>query len=160
MSITYPNINFNNWCNFQKHGFNRIDLKLADLLCEKHNFCTDCLFLISTIQNLDSIRKNNISKLLLDPTVVGRENSRRQRLSRSVFSHKFSSHDISQMGTDIEDPSGENVHDMKENNIFEYRSDPTMEVGVIAVGVTTINMSSLHPLSKLSLALTSHSNRK
>jgi phosphoenolpyruvate carboxylase len=64
------------------------------------------------------------------------------------------------MGTDIEDPSGENVHDMKENNIFEYRSDPTMEVGVIAVGVTTINMSSLQPLSKLSLALTSHSNRK
>ena len=41
MSIAYPNINFIKWWNFQKHGFNRTDLKLADLLCEKHNFYID-----------------------------------------------------------------------------------------------------------------------
>jgi hypothetical protein len=75
--------------------------------------------------------------------VAGWENSRRQRRSRSVFSHKFSSHDISQTGTDIEDLFDENVHDMEENNIFEYRSNPTMKGGVIAVGFATINMSSL-----------------
>ena len=46
----------------------------------------------------------------------------------------MSSLDISQMGTNIENPSGENVHDMDENNIPEYRADPTMEGGVIAVG--------------------------
>ena len=46
----------------------------------------------------------------------------------------MSSLDISQMGTNIENPSGENVHDMDENNIFEYHSDPTVEGGVIAVG--------------------------
>jgi len=48
------------------------------------------------------------------------ENSRQQRLSRSLFSQKFSSCNISQTGTDIEDPSGETVHDMEENNISKY----------------------------------------
>ena len=43
---------------FQKYEFNRTDLKLADLLCEIHNFYTECLFQISTVQNLDRIRKN------------------------------------------------------------------------------------------------------
>jgi hypothetical protein len=38
-------------------------LKLADLLCEILTFYTECLFQISTIQNLDRIRKNNISQL-------------------------------------------------------------------------------------------------
>jgi len=72
----------------------------------------------------------------------------------------FSSLDISQMGTDIENPSSENVHDMDENNISEYRSDPTVEGGVIAVGCSAINMSSLQPLSKLSLTLASLSKRE
>ena len=71
------------------------------------------------------------------------ENRQERRLSRSVFSQMFSSLDISQMGTDIENPSSENVHDMDENNISEYRSDPTVEGGVIAVGCSAINMSSL-----------------
>jgi hypothetical protein len=61
------------------------------------------------------------------------ENRQQRRLSRSIFSQIFSSLDISQTGTDIENPYGENVHDMDENNISEYRADPTVESGVIAV---------------------------
>jgi hypothetical protein len=91
--------------------------------------------------------------------MVGGENSQRQRLSRSVFSQNFSSRDISQTGTDREDPSSEIVHDMEENNISKYHFDPTMEGGVIGVGFYAINMSSLQPLSKLSLALASNSKR-
>jgi hypothetical protein len=64
------------------------------------------------------------------------------------------------MGTNIENPSGENVHDMDENNIFEYHSDPTVEGGIIAVGCSAINMSSLRPLSKLSLTLASPPRRE
>jgi hypothetical protein len=64
------------------------------------------------------------------------------------------------MGTDIENPSGENVHNMDENNITEYRSDPTMEGGIIAVGCSAINMSSLQSLSKLSLTFASPSKRE
>jgi len=90
-------------------------------------------------------------------TVAGGENCRQRKLSRRVFSQKFSSRDISQTGTDIEDPSGDNVHDMEENNISKYRFDPTVEDEVIVVGFFAINMSSLQPLSKLSLALASHS---
>ena len=88
------------------------------------------------------------------------ENNRRRRLSKSVFLQTISSRDTSQTGIDIENPSSENVHDMEENNISEYRSDPMMEGGVIAVGFSAINMSSFQPLSKLSLALTSHSKRE
>ena len=62
------------------------------------------------------------------------ENRQQRRLSRSVFSQIFSSLGISQTGTDIENSYGENVHDMDENNIPEYRADPTIEGGVIAVG--------------------------
>jgi hypothetical protein len=90
-------------------------------------------------------------------TMVGGENCRRRKLSTSVFSQKFSSCDISQTGTDIEDPFDDNVHDMEKNNISKYRSDPTVEDGVITVVFFAINMSSLQPLSKLSLALASHS---
>ena len=71
------------------------------------------------------------------------ENGWLLRLFRSVFSQTFFSHDISQTGTDIKDPFGENVQDMEENNIFKYRSDPTVEGEVIAVGFSTINISSL-----------------
>jgi len=93
--------------------------------------------------------------------VAGGENSRRQRLSRSVFSQKFSSREISQIRTDIEDASSDNVqHYMEENNISDYRCDPTVEGGVIVVRLSAINMSSLQPLSKLSLALTSHSKKE
>jgi hypothetical protein len=49
---------------------------------------------------------------------------------------------------------------MEENNISKYCYDPTVEGGVIAVGFSAINMSSLQPLSQLSLALASHSKRK
>jgi hypothetical protein len=66
--------------------------------------------------------------------VVEGENRQQRRLSRSVFSQIFSSLSISQTGTDIENPYGENVHNMDENNIPEYRADPTVEDGVIAVG--------------------------
>jgi hypothetical protein len=62
------------------------------------------------------------------------ENRQQRRLSRSVFSQIFSSLGISQTGTDIENSYGENVHDMDENNIPEYRADPTIEGGVVAVG--------------------------
>jgi hypothetical protein len=48
---------------------------------------------------------------------------------------------------------------MDENNISEYRSDPTVEGGVIAIGCSAINMS-LQPLSKLSLTLASPSKRE
>jgi hypothetical protein len=88
------------------------------------------------------------------------EISRRRRLSRSVFSHKCSSRNISQTETAIETPSSENVHDIEENNIFEYHSNPMVEGGVIAVGFSAINMSSLQPLFKLSLALVSPSKRE
>jgi hypothetical protein len=88
------------------------------------------------------------------------ENRQQRRLSRSVFSQILSSLDISQTGTDIENPSGANVHDMDENNISEYHSDPTVEGGVIAVRCSVINMSSLQPLSKLSLTLASPSKRE
>jgi len=37
-------------------------------------------------------------------------------------------------GIDIENPYGDNVHDMDENNIPEYHVNPTVEGGVIAVG--------------------------
>jgi hypothetical protein len=46
----------------------------------------------------------------------------------------LSSLGISQTGTDIENPDSENVHDIDENNIPEYRADPTVKGGVIAVG--------------------------
>jgi len=49
---------------------------------------------------------------------------------------------------------------MDKNNISEYRSDPTVEGEVIVVGCSAINMSSLQPLSKLSLALASPSKRE
>jgi hypothetical protein len=92
--------------------------------------------------------------------VVEGENRQQRKLSRSIFSHIFSSLDISQTGTDIENPSGDNVHDIDENNISEYCSDPTMEGEVIVVGCYVINMSSLQPLSKLSLTLASPSKRE
>ena len=139
---------------FPEIQVNRTDLKLADLLCKKHNFYTESLYLISTVQNLDRIRKNNISKLQPEPTVAGGENSQQRRLSKSVFPQKFISYNISQTGIDIEDSSGDNgdnVHYMEENNISEYRSNPMMEGGVIAVRFSAINMSSLQPLSKLIL---------
>jgi hypothetical protein len=62
------------------------------------------------------------------------ENIHQRKLSRSVFSQIVSSLGISQTGTDIENPYGDNVHDMDENNIPEYRADPTVKDGVIAVG--------------------------
>jgi hypothetical protein len=49
---------------------------------------------------------------------------------------------------------------MDENNISEYRTDPTVKGGVIAVGWSAINMSSLQPLSKLSLTLVGPSKEK
>jgi hypothetical protein len=88
------------------------------------------------------------------------ENRQQGRLSKSVFSHIFSSLDISQTGIDIENPNGDNVHDIDENNIFEYHFDPMVEGGVIAIGCFAINMSSLQPLSKLSLTLASPSKRE
>jgi hypothetical protein len=88
------------------------------------------------------------------------ENSQQRRLSRSVFSLKLSSCDITQTGTDIEDPSGENVHNKEENNVSEYCSDPMVEGGVIAIVFSAINMSSLQLLSKLSLVIASHSKRE
>jgi hypothetical protein len=87
-------------------------------------------------------------------------NRQQRRLSRCVFSQIFTSLDISQTGTDIENPSGDNVHDMDENNLSKYRSDPTVKGGVIAVGCSAINMSSLQSLSKLSLTLASPSKRE
>jgi hypothetical protein len=57
-----------------------------------------------------------------------------RRLSRSVVSQIFSSLNISQTGTDIENPYDDIVHNMDENNIPEYRADPTVEGGVISVG--------------------------
>jgi len=62
------------------------------------------------------------------------ENRQQRRLSKSAFSHIFSSLSISQTGTDIVNPYSENVHDIDENNIPEYRADPMVEGGVIAVG--------------------------
>ena len=44
--------------------------------------------------------------------------------------------------------NGENVQHMEINNISKYRSDPTVKGGVIAIGVSAINMSSLQPFSK------------
>jgi hypothetical protein len=87
-------------------------------------------------------------------------NRQQRRLSRSVFSQILSSLDISQRGTVIENPSGENVHDIDENNISEYCSNPTVKGEVIAVGCSAINMSSLQSLSKLSLTLASPSKRE
>ena len=87
-------------------------------------------------------------------------NRQQRRLSRCVFSQIFTSLDISQTGTDIENPSGDNVHDMDENNLSKYRSDPMVEGGVIAIGCSAINMSSLQSLSKLSLTLARFSKRE
>jgi hypothetical protein len=39
--------------------------------------------------------------------------------------------------------NGENVQHMEINNISKYHSDPTVKGGVIAIGVSAINMSSL-----------------
>ena len=66
--------------------------------------------------------------------MVEGENRQQRRLSRSVFSQIFSSLDISQTRTDIENPYNDNVHDMDENNIPEYHADPMVEGGVIDVG--------------------------
>jgi hypothetical protein len=49
------------------------------------------------------------------------------------FPRYFSSLSISQTGADIENPYGDNIHDMDENNISEYRADLTVVGGVIAV---------------------------
>jgi len=92
--------------------------------------------------------------------MAGVENSQRRRLSRSVFSHKVSSHDISQTGIDIENPSSENVHDIKENNISNYRSDPTVECGVIAVGFCHQYVFSPASLLTLSYSCKSLQERK
>jgi hypothetical protein len=62
------------------------------------------------------------------------ENRQQRRLFSSVFSQILSSLGISQTGTDIENPYGDNVHDMDKNNIPEFRTDPTVEGGVIAIG--------------------------
>ena len=62
------------------------------------------------------------------------ENRQQRRLSRSVFSQIYSSLNISQTWTDIENPYGDNVHNMDENNISEYRANPMVEDGVITVG--------------------------
>jgi hypothetical protein len=51
---------------------------------------------------------------------------------------------------DVEDPSSENVQDMKKNNLSKYHYNPMEEGGVIVVRVSAINISSLQPLSKLS----------
>jgi hypothetical protein len=77
------------------------------------------------------------------------ENGWRLRLSKSVLSQNVSSCDISQIETDIKDPSSDNVQDRNDNNISKYHSDPTMYGGVIAIGVSAINIFSLKPLSKL-----------
>jgi hypothetical protein len=42
---------------------------------------------------------------------------------------------------------------MEGNNISKYCSDLTVEGGIIAIKFSSINMSSLQPLLKLSLAL-------
>jgi hypothetical protein len=68
--------------------------------------------------------------------VDGGENGWRLKPSRSVFSQKLFSCDISQTGTYIDDPSYENVHDMEENNISKYHFNPTVEGGVT---VTNMN---------------------
>jgi hypothetical protein len=81
--------------------------------------------------------------------VDGGENGWWLRLSKSVFFKNFTSCDISQTGIDIEDPSDDNVQDMEENNISKYRSNPMVEGGVIAVGISAINMSSLCLLNSL-----------
>jgi hypothetical protein len=62
--------------------------------------------------------------------VDGGENDWRLKLSRSVFSQKLFSCDISQTGTYIDDPSCDNVHNMEENNISKYHSNPMVEGGV------------------------------
>jgi hypothetical protein len=49
---------------------------------------------------------------------------------------------------------------MEENNISKYCSNPTVKGGVIAVGFSAINISSLQPLFQLSLALTSTPREK
>jgi hypothetical protein len=77
------------------------------------------------------------------------ENGWRLRLSKSVLSQNVSSCDISQIETDIEDPSSDNVHDMEKNNISKYRSNQTVENGVIVVVISAINVSSLCLLSSL-----------
>jgi maleate cis-trans isomerase len=69
------------------------------------------------------------------------ENSRQQRLSKSVFSQKYVSPNISQTRLDIENRSSEHLHDMQENNISEYRSDPMVEDGVIVVGCFASSLS-------------------
>jgi hypothetical protein len=61
------------------------------------------------------------------------ENRQQRSIVQKCISQIFSSLDISQTGTDIENPYGDNVHDMDENNIPEYRADPMVEGGVIAV---------------------------
>jgi len=43
----------------------------------------------------------------------------------------------------------ENVQDMEENNISKYHSNPTVKSGVITVGISAINISSLCILSSL-----------
>ena len=55
---------------------------------------------------------NNISNLYPDTMVDEGKNGQQQRLSGSVFSHTFSSHDIYQTETGINDPSSDNVEDM------------------------------------------------
>ena len=35
---------------------------------------------------------------------------------------------MSHTGTNIDDPYGDNIQDMEENNMFKYCSDPTMEL--------------------------------
>jgi hypothetical protein len=65
--------------------------------------------------------------------VVEGENRQQRRLSRSVFSHIFSSLGISPTGPDIANPYGDNVQDMDENNISKYRADPMVEGAVLAV---------------------------
>ena len=83
------------------------------------------------------------------------ETDNKEDYQEVYFSQIYSSLSISQTGNDIENPYGDNVHNMDENNISEYRADPTVEDGAIALGWSAINISSLQPLSKLSLTLAS-----
>ena len=117
-------------------------LKLVDLLCKKHNFYMKCLFLISTFQSRQHQDEQHI-QTIAQSNGGRRRNGRLLRLFKSVFSQIFFSYDISQTGTDIKDPSGENVQDMEENNISKYRFDPTVKGEVIAVEFSAINISFL-----------------
>lgn len=118
--ITYSKSKF-----IQRFNYNKItDINITDLLSRKNNFCSECLFIIFTVSNLENIQKNNIFKFQINPTIEGGEVGWQIRLCKRLFFQKKSPHNISQIETNIKHPFRK---DIKKNIIPKTQPNPIVD---------------------------------